>query len=265
MIPSLRDMNTVARHTCTVLIMIIASMTAASCAVSEVSDGSPESKTFRLTGEVIDLRSDLGSLEVVPVEPAPGQDHQVRVTRWFKASKSAGQAKADWSQDGDDTIRLSAVCSGVIVDCELRHRVEVPAGVPIKITADSGNVVANDFAAALEIEVADGNINVDRASGRLKLTARDGSMRAERLTSEQVSARTGDGYVILEFDQAPKKVNTRSTNGNTTIRLPEARYSIKTDLADAKSTIKVDKDSSSDRRISAAVTDGRLRIESASR
>jgi len=226
-----------------------------------VGDGTPESTAFRLSGDKLVVRSDLGPVELVPVEPSAGPEHEIRVTRWFAAARTAGDAHAEWVKEGTDTIRLSGVCSGVVLECRLRHRVEVPSDLAVEVRAADGSVAARGFSAPLDIRVSGGNINVEDASGRLRLTTREGSMRAERLRSERVEARAQDGYVILEFDRSPVAVESRSARGNTTIRLPEAGYRIRTDLTRAKATIKVDRDADAEHRIDAAVTEGRLRIE----
>ncbi len=242
------------------LIVIMAALGVSSCAVTKIG-GAPESTSFRLTGETVVVRSDFGSVEVVPVPATAGPDHEVRITRWFEVQKTTGDAHAEWAKEGDDTIRLRGICSGVIIECRLRHRIEVPADLSVKITAESGSVVASKITAPLEIEVSEGNINLDQVSGPVELATSNGSMRAERLTSERVVAKAKDGYVILEFDRPPADVVTRTTRGNTTIRLPAADYRIKTDLASAKSTIKVGKDADSEHRIAAKVSHGKLLVE----
>ncbi|WP_152362154.1 DUF4097 family beta strand repeat-containing protein [Microlunatus speluncae] len=242
------------------LLVIMVALAVSSCAVTRIG-GAPETTSFRLTGAAVIIRSDFGSVEVVPVPPTGGPDHEVRITRWFEVEKTAGDAHAEWAKEGDDTIRLGGVCSGVIIDCRLRHRIEVPADLPVKIKAESGSVVASQFTAPLEIDVSEGNINLDRVSGPVELATSNGSMRAERLTSERVAAKAVDGYVILEFDRPPADVATRSTRGNTTIRLPAADYRVKTDLSSAKSTITVGQDADSEHRIAAKVSDGKLRVE----
>jgi hypothetical protein len=243
-----------------VLIMIMTALGVSSCAVTKIG-GAPETTSFQLTGETIVIRSDFGSVEVVPAPPSTGPDHEVRITRWFEAEKTSGDAHAEWAKEDVDTIRLSGVCSGVIIECRLRHRIEVPADAPVKINAESGSVVASKISAPLDIDVSEGNINLDQVSGPIELATSNGSMRAERLTSEQVVAKARDGYVILEFDRPPADVATRSTRGNTTIRLPQADYRIKTDLRSAKSTITVGKDAGSEHRIAAKVSHGKLRVE----
>lgn len=243
------------------LAVIMVALAGTSCALTKVGSGAPEVATYGLTGDTIVIDSDFGELEVVPVAPAEGPERNVTVTRWFEAEKTVGTARADWSKVGTDTIKLGGVCSGVVIDCKLRHRVEVPSNVPVKITAESGSLVANGFTSALDIKVADGNVNLDQVSGPVTLVTRDGSLRAERLTSDRVTAKSDNGYVILEFDEAPTAIETRSTDGNTTIRVPDAGYRVKTDLRDAKSVIKIAKQQDADRRITAAVTGGRLRIE----
>jgi hypothetical protein len=243
------------------LIAIMAAVGVSSCGITKVGGGAPETTSFRLTGETVIVRSDLGSVEVVPVPPTTGADHEVRITRWFEAQKTAGDTHAEWAKEGDDTIRLSGTCSGVVIECRLRHRIEVPADVPVKITADSGSVLATKISAPLDIEVSEGNINLDQVSGPVELATTDGSMRAEHLTSDRVVAKARDGYVILEFDRPPADVSTRTTRGNTTIRLPKADYRIETDLKSAKSTITVDRSGDSAHRIAAKVSEGKLRVE----
>ena len=151
----------------------------AACAPSVKSDGTAEHKSFDLAGDALTIISDGGNLELVTSAASRGQSDpsEVAVTRWFTAEQfGAGRAEASWSMK-NDTLRLKLVCFGFTLECDQKHRVEVPEGVQVDVRAEDGSVSAEGFAEPLDLEVYDGNINVDDSTSPLVLMTVDGSIR----------------------------------------------------------------------------------------
>lgn len=242
------------------LIMIIA--VGAACAPSVKSDGTPEAESFTLPGDALTVISGGSNLELVKVAPTADSEapNQLDVTRWFTAEQmGAGTAEADWSMEGD-TLRLDLACRGVTLECDLKHRIEIPDGVRVKVRAGDGSVSAKGFTAPLDLDVSNGNINVEGTTAPLALEAADGSIRAEQLASKKVRARTSNGYLILDFDKAPDSVRTKSVDGNTTIKVPRTPFKIKTDVRDGKAKVSLPRRDAADRSINAAARNGSIRI-----
>lgn len=242
------------------LVVIIVLGTA--CAPSVEQDGTAESTSFALPGDAVTIISGGGNLELVTASARAGDNgpNELALTRWFTAEQiGAGRAEADWSMEGD-TLRLDLACSGVILECDLKHRVEIPEGVKVNVRADDGSVSAKGFAEPLDLDVSNGNINVDDTTSALTLKTVDGSIRAEGLKSKSVKAKARNGYLILDFPEAPKSVRTKSVDGNTTITAPRGPYKIKADARDGTAKVSLPKDGDAGRSIDATSRNGSIKI-----
>lgn len=229
----------------------------AGCSTEEVSDGKAEHRSFALSGKRLTVVSDDGKVELVPVRAGKqgGAGRKLEVTRWFKASKVKGKASVSWRMEGD-TLRLKTTCTGIIVDCDTRHRVKVPDDVAVSVRARDGNVVADGFRTPLTIRTKDGNVNVRDARAPLTISTSDGNVRAERLRSPSVSAQSRDGYLKLGFSEAPSSVRTGSRDGSTTVTAPRTPYAVRTDVRDGSAEVSLPRDDASSRSISATSRDG---------
>lgn len=250
------------------LTVITAAATLSGCSMEQVSDGKAEHKSFELTGRQLTVVTGDSKLELVPVDRKADGDgdgeRQLDVTRWFKASKLNGKVGASWQMKDGNTLRLKTKCSGVLVDCSNRHRVEVPSDVTVKVRAKDGHVVANGFSTPMSIRSADGNVNVSGASAPLKIRTQDGSVRAEKLRSRSVSAETHDGGVVLGFRETPTSVRTSSHDGSTTVTTPRAPFRIKTEAKDGSVDVSLPRQESSARSIEATSHDGSITLRSSS-
>ncbi|WP_344522624.1 DUF4097 family beta strand repeat-containing protein [Streptomyces albiaxialis] len=230
------------------------------CSAEEVSDGKAEHREFALQGKNLTVVSDDSKLELVPVK-ADGTGRSVDVTRWFKASKVKGEAKASWSMEGGNTLRLTTKCTGFIVDCSTRHKVEVPEDVAVTVRGGDGHVVASGFRTPLSIRTHDGNVNVSDVTAPLTLRTGDGNVRAERLRSASVTATGRDGYQLLSFAEAPSSVRTDVRDGRTTVTVPKkSAYRVTTKTADGSAKVTVPRDAKAPRRVHATAHDGRVAV-----
>ncbi|MFC9058934.1 DUF4097 family beta strand repeat-containing protein [Streptomyces sp. NPDC057074] len=231
-----------------------------SACASASDDKEPEHRSFGLRGSTLTVDSDDSALEIIASD-----DHEsgkVEVTRWFSGSVAVGSdPEVTWKMDGD-RLELRMHCSGVIADCEAKHRIEVPRGVAVKVEDGDGSVRARGFRDALNIRTGDGSVHVTDSSGPLELRTGDGSVRAE-VSSRRVSARTGDGSVRLELGTVPDLVESRSADGSVSITLPRDTYKVSTKSEDGGVDVSVPRDETSTHVVNARTEDGKVTVRTA--
>ncbi|NGN69244.1 DUF4097 domain-containing protein [Streptomyces sp. A7024] len=253
--------NPVLRTTLAAAAAVTVAAVAASC--TTVGDGKAEHRTFALPSDAkqLTIETDDSGLTLVPAEDAKTKD--VRVTRWFQAKKWNGTTETSWSADGA-TLRLKTKCSGVVVDCDSRHKVEVPQGLDVKVNGRDGSVRASGLDAKLDIRTVDGSINIQDPKAPLTLNSRDGSVTAEGIKTPDVRATTNDGSLHLAFASTPDRVQTSSRDGSTTLELPgNDPYKIATKLRDGSRHIDVPRSDSSRHTIDSQANDGSITIRAA--
>ncbi|MFJ8190593.1 DUF4097 family beta strand repeat-containing protein [Streptomyces sp. NPDC096094] len=231
-----------------------------SACASASDDKEPEHRSFALQGRTLTVDSDDSALEIVASD-----DHtsgKVEVTRWFSGSVAVGSdPEVTWKME-DDRLVLRMNCSGVVADCEARHRIEVPRGIAVKVKEGDGSVRARGFRDALNIRTGDGSVHVTDSTGPLELRTGDGSVRAE-VSSRRVNAHTNDGSVRLELGTVPDLVESRTGDGSVTITLPRATYKVSTETGDGGIDVSVPRDDASSHVVSARTGDGKVTVRTA--
>ncbi|MER5209216.1 DUF4097 family beta strand repeat-containing protein [Streptomyces sp. NPDC002838] len=241
-----------------VVAVLVAGATA--CGASAGDDKDPEQRSFALQGRTLTVDSDDSALEIVAADAHKAGT--VEVTRWFQGSVAVGKdPKVTWSMK-DDRLVLRMTCSGVVVDCAAKHRIEVPRGVAVKVEDGDGSVRARGFESPLSIRTGDGSVRVTDSTGPLELRTGDGSVRAD-VSSRRVRTQTGDGSVHLELGAVPDLVESRSGDGSVTIALPRATYRVTTKTGDGAQDVSVPRDDSSSHVVSARSGDGKVTVRTA--
>ncbi|MGX5209506.1 DUF4097 family beta strand repeat-containing protein [Streptomyces violaceus] len=230
------------------------------CGASAGDDTDPDHRSFGVQGRTLTVDSDDSALEIVAADQNPAG--KIEVTRWFQGSVVVGKdPKATWSMR-DDRLVLRLKCSGVVVDCSAKHRIEVPRGITVKVQDDDGSVRARGFRDPLSIRTRDGSVRVTDTTGPLELRTGDGSIRAE-VSSRDIRTHTGDGSARLEIGVVPDRVESRSGDGSVTIALPEATYRVATQTGDGGVDVSVPRDESSSHVVSARTGDGKVTVRTA--
>ncbi|WP_043683807.1 DUF4097 family beta strand repeat-containing protein [Streptomyces xylophagus] len=245
----------------TALALLLLGATACGTA-SAGDDKHPDHRAFALPGRTLTIDSDDSALEIVAADSNPAG--KIEVTRWWQGSVAIGSdPKVTWAMDGD-RLKLRMKCSGVIADCSVKHRIEVPRGVAVKVEDGDGSVRARGFTDALSVRTHDGSVHVTDSTGPLTLHSGDGSVHAE-VSSRQVHATTGDGSVHLELGAVPDLVESRSGDGSVTIALPKgaAKYRVTTKTGDGGVDVSVPRDSSSSHVVTAHTGDGKVTVRNA--
>ncbi|ATL27449.1 DUF4097 family beta strand repeat-containing protein [Streptomyces formicae] len=257
------------------------------CGADAADDSEPEHRTFALPGKTLTVESGNSALELVPAGSG-GKD--LKVTRWFDGrSVLGGDTKVTWEMAGD-RLKLGMTCSGVIVNCSAKHRVEVPRGVAVTVENKDGQVTANGFHEALKVDTkdgsvsvkgsrgplslrsSDGSITVEDSVGPLDLGSSDGSITARGVTSRQVAVSSKDGSVSLELADVPDRVDARSKDGSVDIAVPSGKskknggkvaYDVRTETSDGAVDVSVPRDDNSPHRVSVHSTDGKVTVRTA--
>ncbi|MEU6905121.1 DUF4097 family beta strand repeat-containing protein [Streptomyces coeruleorubidus] len=258
------------------IVVLVAGLSA--CGASAGDDKEPDRRSFDLRSRTLTVDSDDSALEIVAADENPAG--RIEVTRWFQGSVVVGkEPKATWSMR-DDRLVLRLKCSGIVVDCSAKHRIEVPRGVTVKVQDDDGSVRARGFRDPLSIRTGDGSVRVTDTTGPLELRTGDGSIRVSDTTgplrmrtddgsiranvsSRDVRTRTGDGSVRLELGSVPDRVDSRSGDGSVTIALPKATYRVTTETGDGGVNVSVPRDESSSHVVSAHTGDGKVTVRTA--
>ncbi|MFF7788967.1 DUF4097 family beta strand repeat-containing protein [Streptomyces sp. NPDC007991] len=258
------------------VVVLIAGLSA--CGASAGDDTDPDRRSFDLRSRTLTVDSDDSALEIVAADKNPSG--RIEVTRWFQGSVVVGkEPRATWSLR-DDRLVLRLKCSGFVVDCSAKHRIEVPRGVTVKVRDDDGSVRAHGFRDPLDIRTGDGSVRVTDTTGPLNIRTGDGSVRVTGTTgplrmrtgdgsiradvsSRDVRTHTGDGSVRLELGAVPDRVESRSGDGSVTIALPEAAYRVTTETGDGGVDVSVPRDESSSHVVSAHTGDGKVTVRTA--
>ncbi len=100
----------------------------------------------------------------------------------------------------------------------------------IQITAEGGDVQIGDVNGPTRVDTGGGNLTASSLTGDLQVFAEGGSVDAEALTSAQVLVQSGGGDVTLVFNQAPKDLQISAQGGNINVVLPtgDTKYDIST-------------------------------------
>ncbi|MEU5087953.1 DUF4097 family beta strand repeat-containing protein [Streptomyces sp. NPDC021356] len=231
--------------------------TATACGGSATDDKDPEHRSFALHGRTLTVDSDDSALEIVAADGnAAGT---VRVTRWFKGHVLVGDdPHVSWSMK-DDRLVLRLKCSGIVADCDAKHRIEVPRGITVKVEDKDGSVRASGFEDPLTVRATDGSVHVTDSTGPLELRTRDGSVHAD-VSSRRVRATTTDGSLHLTLGAVPDLVDASSSDGSVTVALPRAPYRVTTKTRDGSTHVSVPRDATSPHVVSARTSDASITV-----
>ncbi|QCD55640.1 DUF4097 family beta strand repeat-containing protein [Streptomyces hawaiiensis] len=257
-------------------VVLVAGLSA--CGASAGDDTDPDHRSFGLQGRTLTVDSDDSALEIVASDKS--RAGKIEVTRWFQGSVVVGkEPKVTWAMR-DDRLVLRLKCSGIVVDCSAKHRIEVPRGItvkvedgdgsvrargfrdPLNIRTGDGSVRVSDTTGPLELRTGDGSIRVTDTSGPLRMRTGDGSIRAD-VSSRTVRTQTGDGSVRLELGVVPDRVESRSGDGSVNIALPRATYRVTTETGDGGVDVSVPRDETSSHVVSAHTGDGKVTVRTA--
>ncbi|WP_327108104.1 DUF4097 family beta strand repeat-containing protein [Nonomuraea glycinis] len=198
--------------------------------------------SYDVTGKVaaLHVETDSGSVEVVE------SDRQgIRVTERLTWHKSRPETSHEVR---GDTLELAFTCpntwgwGAIGTSCDVSYQVEVPKGLRVQATSDSGNLTLKDL------------------SGNLEVTSDSGAIETSGLTGKQVVTKTDSGDMTLAFTGRPDKVTTSTDSGETVVHLPQGPYDIVTETDSGAKDIKAVADSSAASSIDLSSDSGDLSV-----
>jgi len=160
--------------------------------------------------------------------------------------------------DGDRLV-LGARCPNfIVVRCEARYDLRVPAAIDLQVSSPSGDVRVSGVQGSVDLRTGGGSITLQGGSGAARLHTDDGSIRATGLRATDVDASNDSGRIALELLLVPQKVVVRSNDGNVQVVVPAGprAYHVEASSTDGKVTIALPTNPDSPMRITASSSGG---------
>ncbi|MDP9847912.1 DUF4097 family beta strand repeat-containing protein [Streptosporangium lutulentum] len=198
-----------------------------------------DTASYDVTDKVnaIQIEADSGGIEVTESDR---QDiHVIERLSWRKNKPVASH------ETQGDTLVLKFTCPGSWIggtNCEVGYQVEIPRGLSVKATSDSGEVTLRDL------------------SGDVDVTSDSGMIDAGGLAGKQVVSKTDSGAITLAFTAQPDKVKTSTDSGRTEVRVPEGPYNIAATTDSGTKEIDATHDASAPRSITLSSDSGAIEV-----
>ncbi|MEV5887931.1 DUF4097 family beta strand repeat-containing protein [Nonomuraea fuscirosea] len=190
----------------------------------------------------LQVETDSGSIEVVESERQG--IHVTEVLTWRKNKpKPSHQVRGD-------TLALTFNCPATWgfgaagTSCDVSYKVEVPKGLRVKVSSDSGALTLTGL------------------SGELDARSDSGAIEADGLSAKQAAAKTDSGEVGLTFTGAPDKVTTTTDSGRISVHVPQGPYKVVASTDSGGKNIKAAVDDSAPRLIELTSDSGDLEVVS---
>ena len=212
--------------------------------------------TLAQPGPVRSLEVDV---EVGRVEVVPGGDEAV-ITRTRHYLVGAPEARESLL---NGVLRIEAECSGPIAaGCAVDYRVEVPAGVPVRIRTQRGAVSVTDMTGAVEIDAGAGDVRLTRTRGTVRVGTSAGDVVGVDLVAEFLDATTDAGRIRLSIADPPGRLGLKTGAGNIDVGLPAAPggYRVATDAGAGRVDVTVEQNEGGSRTVMATTGAGNIRI-----
>lgn len=149
---------------------------------------------------------------------AAGQPGRVEVDR--EVFHDLQRPKLSERMEGDRLV-LGARCPNfVVVRCEARDDLRVPAGIDLRVRTDSGEVAVSGVQGSIDLRTDSGSITLQGGSGTAVLHSDSGSVRATGLRATDVDAASDSGRIAIELLVVPRRVVARSDSGGVQVVVP---------------------------------------------
>jgi hypothetical protein len=114
------------------------------------------------------------------------------------------------------TLHLDSGCRGVwLGGCDVRFRIQAPAGIPVLLRTGSGNVTAAGMRAGVELRSGSGDVRGTALAGPVLARTSSGDVQLTDVTGE-VTVDGGSGDVSLEA-VAGRRIQVGTSSGNASL------------------------------------------------
>lgn len=160
-------------------------------------------------------------------------------------------------------LRVSAECTRIpTFGCEVDYRIEVPAGVSVKVRVVRGSVSVDDVMGMVEVDTGAGAVRLSRIRGPVKVNTSAGSVEGVDLVAEFLDATTGAGRIRLSMAEPPGRMGLRTGAGSIDVGLPAALggYRVAADAGAGSVDVSVEQNPGASRAVIANSGAGRVRV-----
>jgi hypothetical protein len=139
----------------------------------------------------------------------------------------------------------------VVVRCEARYDLKIPANVNLQIDNPDGDIRVSGITGTMDVRSDSGAISLQGGSRNVRLRSNDGAIRATGLAADTVDASSDSGSVTIALTVVPQRLAARSNDGAIRLRVPPGPTTYRVDASsrDGRVTVNVPKDDDSPRRI----------------
>ena len=254
------------------------------------------SYTAPVNAKSLTVNSNGGQLSV---EPTSADRVTLNGTARYSFIRSTFTAKTT----GGDTAMNYHCAPLPSSNCGLDATIGVPAGLPVNVSTDGGNVSVTRIGAPVTLHSAGGDLSADHVTGPVNLSTdggnirlnaitapvsastdggdidladvgshtvtihtSGGNIRASGITSQNVIASTDGGDIDIVFTAVPTKVDVGTSGGNVTLVLPPVavEYDVNAHTDGGNVADTLLRNSSSDYKITASTGGGNITLREGS-
>lgn len=207
------------------------------------------------------VRSVEVDVEVGKVEVVPGAGPEARITRTRRYLVGAPTVSESLGADG--VLRVAAECRSIVAaGCAVDYRLEVPAGVPVRVRTERGSVSLVDLTGTVEVDAGAGNVRLTRTKGPVKVDTSAGNVEGVDVVAQFLDATTDAGRIRLSMAEPPGRLGLKTGAGNIDVGLPTAPggYRVAPEAGAGKVDVTVEQNEGGSRSILATTSAGSIRI-----
>lgn len=195
------------------------------------------------------------------VEVRVGDVSDVQVERQFERNLFGSDPKEQYD-DGKLELRDTG-CGPLSFGCETHYILTVPTDLKVTLESSSGDLKVSGLADGANLKTSSGDIEVHDVGGSLWLESSSGDLEASGLTSTSVTTKSSSGSAELDFAKAPLSVDSETSSGDVTIRVPNGTetYKVDTDTSSGDESATVRTDPSATNTIDAKTSSGDVTVE----
>jgi hypothetical protein len=213
--------------------------------------------TFEQAGPIgaVEVDVEAGRVELVAAEGTAAK--VIRTRRYLQGAPVVREAMVD------GVFRLEAQCRRfVAVGCRVDHRVEVPAGVTVRVRSDRGSVSVTGLTGIVEIDAGAGDVRLTGTRGPVKVDSAAGRVDGDDLVAMYLDASTDAGPIHLSFAEPAGRIGLKSGAGNIDVALPAAEggYRVAADAGAGNVDVTVEQNPGGNRAVIASSTAGNIRV-----
>ena len=208
------------------LLFVLAGLLAAAfgaLALANVAFDSRSVRTHTIDGTVreIVVTSHSGDVELVP----SGGRVVVRETMRYVFEQPTLTRSLD-----DGVLTLDTDCDGFgLNNCSTDLRITVPAGVKIRVDADSGDIEGRRVALSdAHVESDSGDVSLELAGSQTLVWAHtdSGSVEVTAADVQAIDAETDSGDVTVDAAGTVRRIVAHTDSGDAEVRVPPGDYAI---------------------------------------